>query len=348
MADSTSPDDSEKETDKSGFLILPIFITEPAVGQGLGLALVYFHEQKESRKATTARNFGQTGRRTKPPPTATGVFAFKTNEDSEGVGIGHTRTFADDTYRFTGAAMDALINTKIYLGDQPFKFSLQGNAVYAALKRRLADSNVFAGLSNSIVAADVDFNIESEDPGLRDFSFTDVGVAASIVYDAIDDSMLPNSGQLVDLSVWRYDGAFGGDFDYWKTKLDAKSYHQLSTRFVLAFRFDVATADGDVPFFAEPFVSLRGIPALRYQGESAGALEVSGRLNISEKIAAFAFAGTGFANARPPAVDTQDDIRTVGFGFRYQVLREQNAWIGIDAAQGPEETYYYLQIGQGW
>jgi hypothetical protein len=315
-AGSKGSGDSEADADKSGFLILPVFITEPAIGEGLGVALVYFHEQKESRRATTARNFGQTGRRAKPPPTATGVFGFKTNEDTEGVGVGHTRTFADDTYRFTGAAADALVNTTFYLGDAPFKFALEGDVLYATLKRRLAESNMFAGVSTSILTADVDFNIEPEEVDLFDFSFRDVGVAASVIYDAIDDSMLPNSGQKVDLTVWRYDDAIGGDFDYWKTQLKAYSYHQLTERFVLGIRFDVAKADGEVPFYAEPYVNLRGIPALRYQGESAGALEVAGRLNISEKIAAFAFTGVGFANARPPIEDTDDDIRTVGIGFR--------------------------------
>ena len=42
----TAPESSEAADEGGGnFLTLPIFITEPAIGEGLGVGLVYFHEK---------------------------------------------------------------------------------------------------------------------------------------------------------------------------------------------------------------------------------------------------------------------------------------------------------------
>ena len=43
--------------------------------------------------------------------------------------------------------------------------------------------------------------------------------------------MNPNSGQLVNLSLWRYDEAIGGSFDYWSAKLKALSFHHFHDKF---------------------------------------------------------------------------------------------------------------------
>ena len=58
---------------------LPVIITEPAIGEGLGIALAYFHPEKAGgyrprrlEDPTTMRDIGIAR---KPPPTVTGMFA---------------------------------------------------------------------------------------------------------------------------------------------------------------------------------------------------------------------------------------------------------------------------------
>ena len=55
--------DSESKWGK--FLPLPIFITEPAIGEGLGGSLIYFHREKrdDGLKVTTGREISNSGRR---------------------------------------------------------------------------------------------------------------------------------------------------------------------------------------------------------------------------------------------------------------------------------------------
>jgi hypothetical protein len=331
---------------------LPIFITEPAIGEGIGAGLVYFHKPPAVRpKVLTGDTIVKTARRSKPPPTATGIFAAYPNNDTTGVGIGHARSMKDDKYRFVGMFADMKVVAATFASDIPFNFELAGNLAFASLKRRFGDSNVFLGLSLSALDADIDFRLGSggmPPVSLFDFGFTTVGTAISGVYDARDDTMMPSNGQLVDLTTWWYDDAIGSDFDYSTLRLKAHSFHQLHRKFVLGLRLDVTTVGGEPPFFAVPFVSIRGIPALRYQGDTAGVVEVEGRYQLSDRWAAIAFAGKGFTDTDRPAQDTDDNIRAAGVGIRFKAIKEQNIWVGLDIARGPEEDAWYIQVGHPW
>ena len=154
-----------KEEEKGGkFLILPIFITEPAIGEGLGGGVVYFHnkDNKDKRRVETATSMGDTSSKHKPPPTATGAFGFYTSNDTAGVGVGHANSFKDDKYRIVGALANMRINSEIFLQDIPFGFTLEGNLIYANGKRRMGESDIFLGLSLLAMDADIGFSI---DPG---------------------------------------------------------------------------------------------------------------------------------------------------------------------------------------
>jgi hypothetical protein len=347
-------EEEKAEIQEGKFLALPIFITEPAIGEGLGVGLVYFHPQKpvELPKILTGKEVKRVGRRSKAPPTASGVFAAYTSNDTSAIGFGHARTMMNDKYRFIGAIASLNVNATVFASDIPFDFNIEGNLIFSSIKRRFGDSNVFLGLSVSSLDADVKFKLggNGNTPPIEffDYDFRQTGLALSGIYDARDDTMMPSSGQLVDLTTWWYDDAIGSDFDYTSIRLKAHSFHQLHEKFVLGFRFDASTVSGDPPFFAVPFVSLRGIPALRFQGDTAGVFEVEGRYNFADRWAGIAFAGVGYTDTSAPIFDTENTIRAAGAGLRYQALKAQNVWVGLDFARGPEEDAWYIQVGHPW
>ena len=49
--------------------------------------------------------------------------------------------------------------------------------------------------------------------------------------------------------------------------------------------------------------------------------------------------GDAFGNAARPAG---------GGGLRYLLAREYGLHVGLDVAQGPEETIFYVQVGHAW
>ena len=64
----------EEKPDTGGkFLPLPIIITEPAIGEGLGAALIYVHVNSDAEVPTVASGatLNRSDRKQTPPPTAT-------------------------------------------------------------------------------------------------------------------------------------------------------------------------------------------------------------------------------------------------------------------------------------
>ena len=352
--DSPAQDTAAQAGDSGGrFLPLPIFITEPAIGEGLGASLIYFHgEDEEDRpRATTARAISQTSKRPKPPPTATGVFGFYTNNDTAAAGVGHSNSFADDRWRLVAAAAEARVNSQIYLFDTGFDFRLEGSLLYTQLKSRLGDSDIFAGLTLTHLDAETRFFTgvpEIDDLDLLRAGFVDTGMALSLFYDTRDNTILPSRGYLVEVAGWIHSDGYGSDFDYRETKLKGLYFVDFAEDWVVGLRLDLRAASGDVPFYAAPYVSLRGIPALRYQGEAAGAAEIELRRQLADRWVVSVFAGRGRIDTGFEFGETGDDIESIGSGVRYLALPQQDAWVGLDIARGPEDTAWYIQMGSSW
>lgn len=356
-------EDPEKKGDKKPrgrFLPIPIFLTEPAFGYGLGVALGYIHPTKDDTEkqeesslhtlgSVSAERSGQ-----KPPPTITGVGFGYTNTDTWGAAVGHSTSWRKDTIRYAGGLAYADVKSTYYTPlDRSLDFNLIGFGLYQDLKFRLGNSGFFLGGKLLLLETDSQFDItlgEDTEIGADDILASNVGVAASATYDGRDNVFTPNSGQLLQFDIWRFDDALGGDYDYWLSKLKLLSFYQLHPRFVLGLRVEVSALDGSAPFYAYPYVSMRGIPALRYQGKRVGVIEVEGRWNILPRWAIVGFAGAGAVSSHEILgfKILKDDIFAGGAGVRYFLMRDLGLWLGIDVARGPEEWYGYITVGQAW
>lgn len=343
-----------KDPSRGRFLPIPIFITEPAIGEGLGVALAYFHRPKdglESKSVASPASIADTSREQAPPPTVTGVFGAYTSNETAVAGIGHMNSFKEDHIRFTGIAAIADVNSTFYVLDQPFKFNLKGAYLYQETRFRFGDSGWFWGIGLAYLDASSAFKVELPDDVPLDLFRSDLknsGLSAKLAWDTRDNTSMPNAGQLFDLAVWRYDEAFNGDFNYWNAKLKLLSFHPLSEKIVLGMRLEYSTIEGNAPFFAIPWVSLRGIPAMRYQGDRVLTGEVEARYNFSSKWALIGFAGSGAVSSNNSFIETEQDIYAYGMGIRYKVFDAQNVWLGLDIARGPEDTNWYIQVGHAW
>lgn len=349
-----------KDPNRGRFLPIPIFITEPAIGEGFGLALAYFHRQKDITEDQTLASMNSISGASKEqaaPPTVTGVMAAYTNNDTRAAGIGHMNSFKDDHIRFTGLAALADVNSTFYLLDVPFKFNLEGSLIYQETRFRFGDSKWFWGIGFSYLDASTAFLVEQPEDQFDDVEplldlfrsdVTNSGLSAKLAWDSRDNTSMPDNGILFDLALWRYDKFIGSDSDYWDARFKLLSFHQLHEKFVLGLRLEGSAIDGNAPFFAIPWVTLRGIPAMRYQGDRVGMFEIEGRYTFSPRWAVLGFAGLGSVSSQKPAIDTEDDIYNYGLGARYKVFEAQNIWIGFDIARGPEDTNWYIQVGHTW
>jgi hypothetical protein len=115
---------------------------------------------------------------------------------------------------------------------------------------------------------------------------------------------------------------------------------------VVGLRCDGDLTWGDVPFYALPFVQLRGIPAFRYQGQRAGEGEIDLRVRVYKRWSLVGFFGLGWTDGSSTSED--GPIPAGGGGFRYLLARELGMQAGIDVARGPEDTVFYIQVGSAW
>jgi len=351
--------ESAKEKKGPNFIPIPIFITEPAIGYGLGAALGYFHKKRDEADAPkgslapalTADSGSKAGRRQKEPPTISGIAAAYTEKGTWGVGVGHTASWKKDTIRYAGAIGYAHIVSTFYFGNQPFDFTLDTGLLIQDIKFRVGESNFFVGGKLVYFNPELAFDLDLDDlPIEREpTKITDFGLALQGDYDVRDNKMTPNRGQFVELVAWKHLEALGGDTDYWKLGFQAQTFHEMANkRLVLGFHLDLDAAGGDPPFWGYPWVTMRGIPALRYQNELTAVLETELRWNILERWAAVGFIGTAATRGDVLVYENESGLVAGGLGGRFLFRPQDSLWVGIDLARGPEDYVLYIQVGQAW
>ncbi len=350
-------DKADPQKPKGKWLPVPIFLTEPAFGYGLGLGLAYIHPKKRTQKPDalysleTSRSVTAGRSAQKPPPDITGMAGGYTDNGTWFGAIGHAASIRQDTLRYAGALAYTDVKSTYYVFDHPFDFSLSGIGLYQDLKFRLGQSRFFLGGKLAYLETESSFETtvgaDTRIP-LGHVESRNIGLAFEASFDGRDNVFTPNNGMLLKLSGWRFDDAIGGDYDYWRGDIKILSFHQVHDQVVIGLRLESSAVDGRPPFYAYPWVTLRGIPALRYQGKAVAMMEIEGRWNILTRWAVVAFGGIGGVSGKDASFKTRDKIVAGGFGGRYLFMPEEGLWVGADISRGPEDWYWYISVGQAW
>lgn len=327
----------------AGFLPIPLIVTEPAVGVGGGLALLYFHGREEDEKDN--------------PPSISGIAGLYTTNGSWVTAGFHQGIWRDDSIRYLGVVGAAALNLKFYgqgeagkFEDNPLEYNLDAFFLLQEMRFRMMESDFFLGGGYIFSTINTTFDVGQIIPGLpQETERTRQGGLELIgSYDSRDNIFTPNSGIDAEVKFSHFDTWLGGDniFD----RLDAKmlNYWDVHEDWVLALRLDGRIASGDVPFFLLPFVDMRGIPAMRYLDEITLLGEGEARWNVFKRWWLVGFTGLARAGSDFNDLADQENLYTFGGGFRYLLARKYNLLAGLDVARGPEDTVVYLTIGNAW
>jgi hypothetical protein len=350
---------SKKKKKGPPFIAFPIIITEPAVGYGLGAAVAYFHKKKHQADSgagshapvLTADTAPKVGTRQKVPPTISGIAAAYTEDGTWAVGLAHTASWKKDRIRYKGGVGYAHVVSSFYFNNEPADFELDTGLLYQDIKFRVHSSDFFVGGKLVYLTPDLLFNedqgeIPVESDGIKR---NDFGLAVQADYDRRDNEMTPNRGLFVELVAWKHLEVLGGDTDYWNVSLLVDSFHELmNKKLVLGLHLDLDSAGGDPPLWGYPWVTMRGIPALRYQNESTGVLEAELRWNLAERWAAVGFLGVAATRGDVPVFQDESGIVAGGLGGRYLFRPQDDLWVGLDVAKGPEQYVLYVVAGHKW
>jgi len=333
-----------------GFLPVPIIITEPAVGYGLGLAVAYFHAPKEIDHEEHPHQ---------GPPSISVGFGAKTENGTYLYGAGHSGVWKDDHIRYLGAVAKMNVNMTFYpdgllgeiVGDRGIGFNIDGVFLLQQAQFRLKESNWWLGGSYVYVNADNTFKLFDDLPvdlPNPTFDFTLGSVSVFVEYDGRNSTFTPTDGLSGKVKYQDFDDNWGSDFNYDHFSGQLFKYTPVGDYSSLGLRLEAETVNGDVPFFGYPFVKLRGIPAMRYQGQDMILGEAEYLWGFTPRWSLVLFGGVGHTTA---IKDLDGESRTVaagGLGFRYRLARKMGLQAGMDIARGPEDTAFYITVGSAW
>lgn len=344
-------DASQWLSGRTGFLPVPLLISDPAVGYGAGLAVAFFHQSKDEEPPSDDINAMLS-----LPPSVSFLAGAYTENESWFAGGGHIASWRRDTVRYEGIAGYGDFNLRFYgidsdttLPGDGLKFNIKGLFLLQELTFRIKDSNFFVGGRYSYLNSDAEFRIFDEIPDAPSDQFDSAtgGLGLLVRYDSRDNIMSPNSGHYAKFEPMFYDKAFGGDFNYTKTKLSSISYWPVAN-LVLGLRLEGDFSSGDVPFYDAPYIDMRGIPALRYQGEDVVLGEAEVRWDVTPRWSLVGFGGIGWTADSISELVGDDSHGAAGAGFRYLMARRYGLRVGLDIARGPEDTVAYLAVGSNW
>jgi len=335
-------DISEYLLHKKGFLVEPVIITEPAVGYGLAATLVWFHSAYGDQKY---------------PPSMSGVLGMGTENKSWAAGVFHFGYYKQDRIRFRAALVKTDLNIAYYgsgdfgiFGDKSVNANLDAWLLSTQLTFRLGRTDFFAGVRYEYMPTDILFDLPIDIPEFEGKTIeSNLGEASAVVfYDTRNNIFSPNRGVYLELGGTYSDTWLGGDVSYGRVQGIGMGYFPASEKVNVAMRYDTQFSLGDVPFWARPWVDLRGAPLVKYQNKNIASMEVQVDWNVYKRWTLLGFTGIGHAFSDFGEFDKGKSVRTLGTGFRYLIARQLGAQMGIDVAFSNDDWAFYIVFGNSW
>jgi hypothetical protein len=329
-----------------GFVPIAAPITEPAVGYGAAAALVFIDRDAPGKGQRFAR------------PNIAVAGGLATENGTRGLFGGHLGNWLDGRLRtLVGLAdMDANLEFFGLGGDRRpggsglgYTVAARGGVVGASY--RLGDTELWAGLRYALATTRV--SLTAVDEGLPGIPSSDrdlrlAGLTPSLTLDTRDNFFTPTRGSYVDLSVPVFREALGGNRNFEKAALTAMHFEPLGRTLFFGVRGTAQTSSDGTPFYLRPFVWLRGVQALQYQGDQAAEVEAELRWQFHPRFSLVGFGGAGIARGSSSQPDREKAVVSGGGGVRYLVARDYGMWMGLDVGFGPDKPIIYVVFGYAW
>jgi len=330
----------------AGFIPLLIPITEPAVGFGFAGALMYVHPSSDT-------SLTEQGDRI--PPSISMIGGGMTDNGTWAAALGHMGVWKQGKIRYTGGLLYASANLDFYgtteesgsnSGSVSWNIKLGGTLQKIQFQVRpglfIGAKYIFLNTKNKLGLGEAALEVpESESESRLG------GLGASVAWDGRDNMFTPNDGLFAAISATRYDNIFGSSFDYNQLDIATFGYFELGPVVLGARLQGRATSDG-APFYALPFLVLRGVPAFRYLGGYSALGEIEPRWKVTSRWSLVGFCGAGRVASALSGFGDAETIVAGGGGFRYLLVRKMGLAVGADIARGPEQTAFYIIIGSYW
>ena len=330
-----------------GFIPLVAPITEPAVGYGAVGALIFIDRKEPAPGQAYAR------------PNIAVAGGLATENGTTGLFAGHLGNWKQGRLRSLAAVADADINLEYfglggsrYADAQAVEYSIDARGGLAGGSIRLGESAFWLGIRYANMSTEVGLTGNSQPPQneipANDLNLDLAALTTSATFDTRNNFFTPTEGWYLDVSVPVFREGLGSDRDFETASITAMHFRPLADSLFFGMRAEARTSSDGTPFFLRPFVFLRGVQALRYQGEQAGEIEVELRWQFHPRISAVGFAGSGIARSEVQGSDRDETVVAGGAGIRYLLARQHGLHMGLDVAFGPDDPAFYVVFGNAW
>ena len=327
--------------------LLPILspITEPAVGFGAALATVYFIPKKKNDSIKFQM------------PDIAALAVGLTENGTWFVGGGYLGFWNKDKIRYRGVAGYGDVKLKYYglgnefLAKNPINFSLNSTFLLQQALFRIGNSRFMVGGKYIYSKSKVTIFDGSQSEWIKpqDVNVQNSGVGIIAEYENYDNFLSPNKGIRINVNYIQFLEGLGGDLDFGKGTFFVNYYvPAIKNKLISGFRFESQIATGSSPFYMKPFVNLRGVPAMKYQGDIVSLIETEQMFLINNRWGLVGFGGIG--NTYNTDADNTDIISAwnYGGGFRYLIARKLGLRMGIDVAKSANDWGIYIIFGSAW
>lgn len=270
-------------------------------------------------------------------------------------GGGYQGFWKNDNLRYTGFAGYGRVIMDYYgLGsDMPLQFEQDVFVFMQQMNFRMGSSDFFIGGKYMLSKIYIPIEFPEEDQAIQDNYEEDLelinsGLSIVTELDRLNHFLSPTDGYKIHLSYDQNMELLGSDRNWGTFNAYGHFYYPINDWWIHAFRFESHLSTGSPPFYAYPYVSLRGIPALRYQGEYTAVVETEQYINIAKRWGVVGFAGLGSAFKSLEDRDNNEVVWNAGTGLRFLASRSMGVKIGVDVARGPEDWALYFTVGSSW
>jgi outer membrane protein assembly factor BamA len=340
-----SPPATQLDHTSTGFssgslIVAPIPIQDPTIGTGLALGAGYlFSFDSGSDPSTLA--FG----------------GFRTNNGSEGAGLGGSLNFGDGDWTIRAGAGFADLAYDVYLLGEPIEINQSGAFVRLGAGYQVTETfgiDLDLQYLESEIALDPVHTEEGRILGTG-LDVEALTVDLTFGYDTRDDTIYPTSGTNASLRIgWGevQDKTFDVTRDFARSLASVSYYVPVFERGVIAGKFTACAVDDATPFFLACGLgssdSFRGYPSTQHIGDALTSLqaEYRGRFGAS-RFGYVAFAGVGAVASDFSDLGDADALTAGGVGLRFRVSRQFPVDFSLDVAiNEQDQVTTYISIGQ--
>lgn len=329
-----------------GVIAIPYIITQPALG-GIGLAVVPMLITPKKRPD---------GFQGYIPPDITAGFAMYTANDSWAGGAIRIGSIPKHGIKYRAGLAYADMNLSFYkeyenIGTKELEFNIVAKPIYLELSKKIPKTNLYLGLQYIFSENILKPNFQGEVPEFiseKELN-SKIGLFGTFLdFDTRNTIFTPNKGARLNLLYSLNDDLTGSDYKYQDLYGYINYFVPIKENWVSGFRFDFKQTYGNTPFYLDPYVDLKGIPALRYQGKTVLVFDTEQRIDLNFRWSIVACGGIGETIANNETLKTGTFVYNYGTGFRYFLAKSFGLRTGIDIAKGPDSWGYYLVFGHSW